>query len=104
MQTTQPTASENLLGYFLVVFLFIATEVAFAQPTAWQSSGIGGGGALFSPSINPQNDNEYFMACDMSQLFHTNDFGADYNQVSFVELFGGQGQKYTPPTFVNPTC
>lgn len=33
----------------------------------------------------------------MSQLFHTNDFGAAYTQVSFVELFGGPRTKVYAP-------
>ncbi|MBC7863622.1 MAG: hypothetical protein IAF38_11640, partial [Bacteroidia bacterium] len=41
----------------------------FSQPTSWSPKGIGGGGALFSPSINPGNNNEFFISCDMSELF-----------------------------------
>ncbi|HNL07378.1 MAG TPA: hypothetical protein PKH93_07390, partial [Chitinophagales bacterium] len=81
------------LSFFSTIAIFVATGIVSAQPTAWQSRGVGGGGALFSPAINPQNDNEYFMSCDMSQLFHTTDFGANYNQVSFVELFAGPRSK-----------
>lgn len=99
MKTINLTTLKNLCRHytlfasFSAIIFFFAIGMVSAQPTAWQSSGVGGGGALFSPSINPQNDNEYFMACDMSQLFHTNDFGAAYNQVSFVELFGGPRTK-----------
>jgi hypothetical protein len=45
--------------------------------------GIGGGGALFFPTINPANDNEYYISCDMSQLFHTVDYGNTYSQLHF---------------------
>lgn len=58
-------------------------------PTAWQSRGIGGGGALFSPSINPANPNEIFVACDMSELFHSTSYGQGWDPVHFNQLQGG---------------
>jgi len=67
---------------------------AFAQaPTSWQSRGIGGGGALFSPSINPANPNEMFVACDMSELFHTTNGGQTWDEVNFLQLQGGHDSK-----------
>ncbi|MDD5570313.1 MAG: T9SS type A sorting domain-containing protein [Bacteroidales bacterium] len=65
----------------------------FSQPASWSPRGIGGGGALFSPSINPGNNSEYYIACDMSELFHTTDFGLTYSQVNFQEFVGGQNSK-----------
>lgn len=64
-----------------------------AQPTTWNSRGVGGGGALFSPSINPTNTSEYFIACDMSELFHTTDFGLTYSQVHFAQFTGGHNSR-----------
>ncbi len=64
-----------------------------AQPNFWSSRGVGGGGALFSPSINPANNNEYFVACDLSAVFHTTDYGQHYNLVHFNELQGGHNSK-----------
>jgi hypothetical protein len=57
-----------------------------AQPTSFSPKGIGGGGALFFPSINPANDNEFYVSCDMSELFHSTDFGLNYSQVPFTKL------------------
>jgi hypothetical protein len=68
--------------------LFTATTFAQA-PTAWQSRGIGGGGALFSPSINPANQGEVFVACDMSELFHSTNYGLSWDPVHFNQLQGG---------------
>ncbi len=48
--------------------------------------GIGGGGALFFPTINPANDNEFYVSCDMSELFHTRDFGKSYSQIHHKSL------------------
>ena len=54
-------------------------DVPAAVPTQWATVGAGGGGALFSPQINPYNPNEYFIASDMSELFHSTDAGALVN-------------------------
>lgn len=64
-----------------------------AQPNSWSPRGVGGGGALFSPSINPADNNEYFVACDLSAVFHTTDYGQHYNLVHFNELQGGHNSK-----------
>src|ERR1035437_2384397 len=64
-----------------------------AQPATWSARGVGGGGALFSPSINPGNNNEYYIACDMSELFHTTDFGLTYSQFNFSQFVGGHNSK-----------
>ncbi len=64
-----------------------------SQPTTWSARGVGGGGALFSPAINPANNDEYYVACDLSALFHTTDYGQHYNLVHFNELQAGHNSK-----------
>lgn len=71
----------------------LTSSILLAQPTSWSSRGVGGGGALFSPSINPANSNEYYIACDMSELFHTTDFGLTYTQMHFSEFIGNHNSK-----------
>lgn len=73
----------------------------FAQPTVFNSRGVGGGGALFSPSFNPANPNEYYIACDMSELFHTTNLGVSYNQVDFNQFMGGHNSKVCYATTPN---
>ena len=75
------------------LFLFAFSTLIFAQPTSFSSRGIGGGGALFAVAINPANNNEYYVSCDMGELFHTTNFGTSYNQVHFTELIGGHNSK-----------
>ncbi len=73
---------------FLFSYLFDS-----AQPSSFVSKGIGGGGALFALSINPANNSEYYVACDMGELFHTTDFGLSYSQVDFKQLIAGHNSK-----------
>ncbi len=60
-----------------------------AAPATWLSRGIGAGGALYSPSINPANNSEYYVACDMSGLYHSTDFGNSYTTEPFAKIQGG---------------
>jgi hypothetical protein len=71
---------------FTLALLFTLTLTLQAQPLSFAPRGIGGGGALFFPTFNPANDNEYYVACDMSELFHTSDFGLHYDQIDFQKL------------------
>ncbi len=82
-----------------IVFLSILCYVflinySYAQPTIWQPRGPGGGGSMFYPTINPANDNEFYVTCDMSQLFHSTDYGASYTQVPFTRLQTGNISTY----------
>jgi hypothetical protein len=40
-----------------------------SQTVHWSSRGVGGGGSLYSPSINPANNDEFYVGCDMSGLY-----------------------------------
>jgi hypothetical protein len=81
---------------FQIIFLFIFLNGS-TQPVNFFSRGIGGGGALFFPSINPANDNDFYVSCDMSELFHSADFGASYSQVDFqkLQVFGTSTYEFT---------
>ncbi|MFT3933522.1 MAG: T9SS type A sorting domain-containing protein [Chitinophagaceae bacterium] len=70
-----------------LLFCFFLQIVGLnAQPLNWQPRGIGGGGSMFFPTFNPANDNEFYITCDMSQLFHSTDFGNSYTQIPFTKL------------------
>ena len=72
--------------HLLQVLIFLVYSTTFAQPASFVPKGIGGGGALFFPKINPANDNEFYVSCDMSQLFHSTDFGNTYSQIHHTRL------------------
>jgi photosystem II stability/assembly factor-like uncharacterized protein len=71
------------------VYLFLLSCIAISpilHAQKWQSRGIGGGGALFVPSINPDNDKEFYVACDVSAMYHTYSFGHYYDTVPFTQF------------------
>jgi hypothetical protein len=61
-----------------------------APPSQFSSRGPGGGGALFAPSFSPYHAGEMFLACDMSELFHTTNYGAAWSVVDFRQIQGGR--------------
>jgi hypothetical protein len=75
---------------FTIIGFLLFSVISLGQPNLnWVTHGTGGGGALFAPSINPLDFNEYYVSCDMSQLFHTTDFGNSYHMESFNGIEGG---------------
>lgn len=77
----------------LFISAVIVCFVGNAQINSFQSRGIGGGGALFACAINPANNNEYYISCDMGELFHTTNYGNSYDQVHFKQVIGGHNSK-----------
>src|ERR1035437_6953369 len=93
-----PTMTTTLYPCLVVSAALLSGFSLYGQvPASWQSRGVGGGGALYSPSINPINDNEYFVPTDMSELFHTTDFGNTYTQVDSAQIQAGHesGMRFT---------
>ena len=72
--------------FILIALLLLSILKISAQPIAFYPRGMGGGGALFFPTINPANDNEFYVSCDMSQAFHSTNFGITYSQSDFAHL------------------
>ena len=75
--------------FFALIAFCFTTQLATAQlatPTQWNTRGIGSGGALYAPAISPYDSNNIFMACDMSDLFHSTDFGKNWNTIPFQQF------------------
>ncbi|MBL7923407.1 MAG: hypothetical protein JNL88_04325 [Bacteroidia bacterium] len=68
------------------LFLLLAAE---APSQTWTSSGIGGGGAFFSPVISPHNASEIWLSSDMSGVYRSPDFGEAWQLQDAGELQGG---------------
>ncbi len=80
------------INYAIILLIFISLKT-FGQPTVFQSRGIGGGGALFAPVINPNDHDELFMACDMSEVYHSKNKGASWAMLHFNTIQGGHDSK-----------
>ena len=72
-----------------VLFEALEPRLVLAAIQDWSIRGVGGGGALFSPSFNPTNPSEMYIASDMGQVFHTTNEGALWDTVDHRELHGG---------------
>ena len=77
-----------LLCPFLCAFTLLS-----AQPAQFENRGIGGGGALFSPAISPHDPDRLFMACDMTELFHSENGGETWSFFSSNELTAFQNSR-----------
>jgi photosystem II stability/assembly factor-like uncharacterized protein len=58
--------------------LLVGSLAALAQQAVWEPRGIGGGGALFFPSLSPHAAGECFITCDMAEYFHSTDGGESW--------------------------
>lgn len=63
-------------------------DAAMAQ-VHWIPRGSGGGGALYSPALSPHQPDQWYVACDMSELFFSNDAGRSWETLPFPEIQGG---------------
>lgn len=61
---------------------------AQAQPTNWISSGTGSGGAVYAPSLNPYNSSEFYLSCDMGNIFRTTNGGTSFSMIPSTVLGG----------------
>ncbi|NVO19022.1 MAG: T9SS type A sorting domain-containing protein [Bacteroidetes bacterium] len=72
-----------------ICLLLISISCLAQTPAFWESHGIGGGGALFSPSVNPSNPDEIYVSCDMGEVFHSTNGGTDWNMIDYMQVQGG---------------
>ena len=86
---------------FIIIFILFSCQNLFSQPTTFLPRGIGGGGALFFPSINPADESEFFVSCDMSEMFHSTNFGLSYSQIDFQKLQTANTSTYEFTSFPN---
>ena len=71
-------------------WLLALVAASAAPPAQWVSRGPGGGGSMFAPSFSPYNSSEFFMACDMTPLFHTTTLGAAWQTIDFRQIEGNR--------------
>jgi photosystem II stability/assembly factor-like uncharacterized protein len=69
----------------------VAALTASTGSEAWQSYGIGGGGALYSATMSPYDTQVIYIATDMTSVFRTDNFGKSWETINFTEIQGGIG-------------
>lgn len=91
----QAPEQQSLLSLRVRRCLFepLEARLVMAAIQEWQVRGVGGGGALFSPSINPTNPSEMYIASDMGQVFHTTSEGAAWETLDHREMHGSHSSK-----------
>lgn len=72
-----------------LALVFSAAVALAAAPAQFVSRGPGGGGAFFSPSVNPHATDELWVGSDMSDLFSSHDGGRTWDTMDFRILQGG---------------
>src|SRR5271155_5086759 len=84
------------LGYLRLFIALLLPLICFepsapaAQPAQFISRGPGGGGALFAPSFSPFSQGEMYITCDMSEVFHSMNYGTSWDVVNFGQIQGGR--------------
>ena len=89
MKSLQNAGSHLIIFLTAAVVLLSLQFTVAGQPVRFISRGPGGGGAFFGPSINPFNPDDLWLGSDMSDLFHSTDFGRSWDTIDFRVLQGG---------------
>lgn len=70
---------------FVSTLLFFVSTSFFAQPTLFTPTGSGGGGYMYSPSINPKNPSEMWINCDMGGVYKTINSGLSWSLIPYTQ-------------------
>lgn len=62
--------------------------------TNWTILGPGGGGSTFIPTFSYKSEKDFFIRCDMTGAYHTNDGGNSYEEINYPN--GSQSFAYDP--------
>lgn len=74
-----PDSKLRLLKYDIPSLEMLEQRLLLSVPTVWYNQGIGGTGTTYTPSISPQNSQEIYVGSDMGEVFHTSDWGANWD-------------------------
>lgn len=65
---------------------------------SFKSTGVGGGGAFYGPTVSPHDPQVMFVTCDMSEMFYSSDGGKSWSVIDHREL---QGKPQTEVQFTS---
>jgi len=86
MLTKKSNKNAVLLLTFLIVALVLPNKTKAQEFGNWQSRGMGGGGAMFAPSISPLNPDLMFVSCDMGGFYRSADGADSWQLINFREI------------------
>jgi photosystem II stability/assembly factor-like uncharacterized protein len=70
-----------------------------SSSSAWQSLGLSGGGAMYTPAISPVDPKLMMLNCDMSGAYRSTDGGANWQMIHYRQLLGSTSVRPVfPPT------
>lgn len=76
------------LTAFSILTLFLPGKTRGQDFSNWESRGMGGGGAMYAPSISPHDSDLMFVSCDMGGFYRSDDGGASWQMINFTEING----------------
>jgi len=65
-----------------------AAEEGGGAPAVYETVGLGGGGAMYSPASSPHDPKLMFLSCDMSGFYRSTDGGKSWKMVDFRQTKG----------------
>lgn len=74
---------KNIVCFIISLFALAKISSSQTKETNWERLGPGGGGATFLPTFSYINPNNFFLRCDMTGSYLTNDGGQSYKQLNF---------------------
>lgn len=77
---------KNIPHFILVFFILLIASTSFAQLSDFSPSGVGGGSALFYPSISPHDNDVIYVASDVNGMFYTKNGGDSWDIIPSREL------------------
>src|SRR5437868_5290467 len=85
---------KNIICFFVSIFSLV--KFSFCQTTEinWERPGPGGGGATFLPTFSYLNSNNFFLRCDMTGSYLSENGGEFYKQFNFDN--GASSYAYDP--------
>jgi photosystem II stability/assembly factor-like uncharacterized protein len=77
------TSNDKFISKILLLILLL---MPVSSLFAWYTTGMGGGGAQYGPSISPQDPNLRFVGSDMSGWYRSTDGGNTWNTLDFYQI------------------
>ena len=75
-----------LTAVVLSIAVFLSHRVRAQDFGNWSARGMGGGGAMYAPSVSPHDTDLMFVSCDMGGFYRSTDGGNSWQMINFREM------------------